>query len=89
MHARVDEPGSGAPTRVGLVVSKAVGGAVQRNRVKRRLRHLVAPHVTTLPSDLTLVVRALPASAQQPELVAPDLEAALSKVRSRLERVSP
>jgi len=27
--------------RAGFVVSKAVGGAVARNRVKRRLRHLV------------------------------------------------
>src|SRR3954468_21017991 len=30
-----------SPPRVGLVVSKAVGPAVTRNLVKRRLRHLV------------------------------------------------
>ena len=29
------------PARVGFVVSKAVGNAVIRNRVKRRLRHLM------------------------------------------------
>ena len=29
-----------APPTVGFVVSKAVGNAVVRNRVKRRLRHL-------------------------------------------------
>jgi ribonuclease P protein component len=32
-------------TRVGFVVSGAVGNAVTRNRVKRRLRHLAAAHV--------------------------------------------
>lgn len=50
--------------RVGFVVSKAVGTAVVRNRVKRRLRHLVAdllPHHDG-PTG-RLVVRALPASA--------------------------
>lgn len=31
--------GLGEETRIGLVVGKAVGGAVERNRVKRRLRH--------------------------------------------------
>ncbi len=32
----------GPPSRAGFVVSKAVGNAVTRNRVKRRLRHLAA-----------------------------------------------
>ena len=51
------------PPRVGFVVSKAVGDAVTRNRVKRRLRHLAREHVPTLPGSAVLVVRALPASA--------------------------
>ena len=89
MHARLTDLGGGARPRVGLVVSKAVGGAVQRNRVKRRLRHLLAAHVASMPQGLTLVVRALPASAQQPGLLEPDLEAALVKVRGRLERMAP
>lgn len=49
--------------RVGFVVSKAVGNAVVRNRVRRRLRHLVREHISALPSTGILVVRALPASA--------------------------
>ena len=57
-------PGSGAGTpRVGFVVSKAVGDAVTRNRVKRRLRHLAREHVSSLPDSALLVVRALPAAA--------------------------
>jgi ribonuclease P protein component len=55
--------GDDAPGRVGLVVSKAVGNAVVRNRVKRRLRHLAREHVHALPGSAVLVVRALPAAA--------------------------
>ncbi|WP_091126036.1 ribonuclease P protein component [Nocardioides terrae] len=55
------------PVRVGFVVSKAVGPAVTRNRVKRRLRHLarelLSSTETRLPGSAVLVVRALPASS--------------------------
>lgn len=57
----------GPPSRAGFVVSRAVGGAVVRNRVKRRLRHLVA---AVLDADgvrpVDVVVRALPAAASGP-----------------------
>lgn len=56
-------PGGDLPPRVGFVVSRAVGNAVLRNRVKRRLRHLVREHLSSLPSSSVLVVRALPAAA--------------------------
>ena len=52
-----------ASTRVGLVVSKAVGNAVVRTRVKRRLRHLVKDYLALLPRGSELVVRALPPAA--------------------------
>ena len=51
------------PARVGFVVGKAVGPAVTRNRVKRRLRHLVRERLTELPAGASLVVRALPPAA--------------------------
>lgn len=54
--------GSDGPARVGFVVSRAVGNAVVRNRVKRRLRHLAREHVSSLPGSCVLVVRALPAA---------------------------
>jgi ribonuclease P protein component len=57
-------PDSGDRPRVGFVVSRAVGNAVTRNRVKRRLRELVRTQVDVLPSGSVLVVRALPASAR-------------------------
>ena len=49
--------------RVGFVVSKAVGPAVTRNRVKRRLRHLMRERVGRLEEGALLVVRAQPAAA--------------------------
>ncbi len=54
------------PSRAGFVVSKAVGNAVTRNRVKRRLRHLVADALPTAPQPVDVVVRALPPAASGP-----------------------
>ncbi len=48
---------------VGLVVSKAVGNAVHRNLVKRRLRGAAACHLGALPDDSLMVLRALPGAA--------------------------
>ena len=83
-------PGHGG-VRVGFVVSKAVGDAVTRNRVKRRLRHLVAEHLVPSAAGLDVVVRALPRAAQQPAELAPDLIGAWSKALRRfaLEGVPP
>ncbi|HEX2892376.1 MAG TPA: ribonuclease P protein component [Marmoricola sp.] len=69
--------------RVGFVVSKAVGGAVVRTRVKRRLRALLADRLGQLPAGSLLVVRANPAAAQ-----ASSAELARSVDRV-LERVLP
>ena len=74
-----DEPGP----RVGFVVSKAVGNAVTRNRVKRRLRHLARERLTSLPGCGVLVVRALPAAAAASYA---DLGVDLDTAWCRLER---
>ncbi|HEY7596537.1 MAG TPA: ribonuclease P protein component [Actinophytocola sp.] len=50
-------------TRVGFVVSKAVGNSVVRHRVTRRLRHLLRDRLGTVVPGCTLVVRALPPAA--------------------------
>ena len=49
--------------RVGLVVSKAVGPAVTRNLVKRRIRHSVRELLGELHAADLVVVRATPAAA--------------------------
>jgi ribonuclease P protein component len=51
------------PVRVGFVVSRAVGAAVTRNRVKRRLRHLMRERFAALPPASLVVVRAMPGAA--------------------------
>ena len=48
-----------ASSRAGFIVSRAVGNAVNRNRVKRRLRHLVAAALPSVPFSVDVVVRAL------------------------------
>jgi len=60
------------PARVGFVVSRAVGGAVVRNKVRRRLRHLAHGYLDSLPGGSLLVVRANPpaAAARQADLAA-------------------
>ncbi len=50
--------------RFGFVVSKAVGGAVVRNLVRRRLKAIGAGVVAEVPRGTDIVIRALPAAAQ-------------------------
>jgi ribonuclease P protein component len=69
------------------VVSKAVGGAVVRNRVKRRLRHLVRARIGALPAGAMLVVRALPAAAGRTyDELGVDLDGALARATSGRRR---
>jgi ribonuclease P protein component len=70
--------------RVGFVVSRAVGGAVVRNKVRRRLRHLARGYLDSLPGGSLLVVRANPpaAAARQSDLAA-DLDLVLTTLLRR------
>lgn len=78
------DPGPGPV--VGFVVSKAVGVAVVRNRVKRRLRALVAPRLGTLPAAASIVVRAQPAAAGASfAALGADLDGALRTAIRRFE----
>jgi ribonuclease P protein component len=62
VHARRSPlaPNDPASSRAGFIVSRAVGNAVRRNRVKRRLRHLAAATLPSVPFGVDVVVRALP-----------------------------
>lgn len=75
-------------TRVGFVVSRTVGDAVTRNRVKRRLRHLTRARLEQLPPHLSVVVRALPAAATADSAALGEaLDSGLAGVRRRLGRM--
>jgi ribonuclease P protein component len=52
------------PPRFGFIVAKNVGGAVTRNRVRRRLKAAGFELVPSLSSGTDVVIRALPASVQ-------------------------
>ena len=79
----------GRPTLVGFVVSGAVGNAVIRNRVKRRLRHLAAARVAGTPAGVDIVVRALPRAATDPARVPIDFESAWQDAVARLTTPRP
>jgi ribonuclease P protein component len=48
--------------KVGLIVARSVGSAVQRHRVARRLRHVARPLVPGWDRSQRVVIRALPSS---------------------------
>jgi ribonuclease P protein component len=48
------------PTRFGFIVTKAVGGAVTRNLVRRRLRAVGHALLPSLAPGRDVVIRALP-----------------------------
>jgi ribonuclease P protein component len=65
VHARSRSaaPSGSAPSpRVGFIVAKSVGSAVQRHRVTRRLRHVARGLLDEMDRTEDLVVRALPSS---------------------------
>lgn len=69
------------PARVGFVVNKAVGNAVLRNRVHRRLRAVLANRLADLPAGSLTVVRALPSSAEASyDELAADVDGALHRL---------
>jgi ribonuclease P protein component len=48
--------------RVGLIIAKSVGSAVDRHRVARRLRHVARTMLGDLHNSDQVVIRALPSS---------------------------
>ncbi len=73
--------------RVGFIVSKAVGNAVTRNRVKRRLRHLSRGLLASTPEHTLVVVRALPGASSCPDALPGELDAAWTQALRKLDRV--
>jgi ribonuclease P protein component len=82
--------GAGEPSRIGFIVSKAVGNAVTRNLVKRRLREAGALSLNRHGTGLAVVVRALPAAATASwDQLLTDYNTALAVTTKRLGGSSP
>jgi ribonuclease P protein component len=58
------EDGPDAAARIGLAVPKAVGPAVTRNKMKRRLRELFRERLPRLPQDQDYVLVVRPGLAE-------------------------
>jgi ribonuclease P protein component len=52
------------PVRFGFIVAKTVGGAVIRNRVRRRLKAIGYELITRVDPGTDVVIRALPGAAE-------------------------
>ncbi len=75
------------PVLVGFVVPKAVGNAVVRNRVRRRLRALLATRLAALPPQASVVVRVTPAAAHaSTATLAADLDVGLGRAVAGVRR---
>lgn len=81
-------PSGGAHDRLGIIASRKVGGAVIRNRAKRRVRDVFrrhqpdAPASGFVPLDIVVVARRETSAAPMPALEQ-DLIAAIAKLRAR------
>ncbi len=76
--------GGATPARLGVTVSKKVGKAVVRNRVKRWVRECYRRSKTIAPPGLDLVVVARPSAATGDyERVAQEIGALLRRLRGR------
>jgi ribonuclease P protein component len=84
VHLVPGTDGADGPTRAGFVVARGVGGAVVRNAVRRRLRHLMRDRLDRLPEGSQVVVRAQPEAASAPGgALARDLDDAIARALGR------
>lgn len=72
---------------IGFIVSKSVGGAVDRHRVSRRLRHVMSDIAGELSPDDRIVVRALPGSRDAASVqLRQQVEAGLRRAHRMMDR---
>ena len=58
--------GADQPAKVGIITSRRVGGAVIRNKVRRRLREILKTCISQIPAGLLVVIIAKSTAAEVP-----------------------
>jgi len=58
--------GADQPAKVGIITSRRVGGAVVRNKVRRRLREILKTCISQIPAGLLVVIIAKSTAAEVP-----------------------
>src|ERR1700736_4768326 len=88
LHARPRQ--DAAPARFGFTVAKKVGNAVERNRVRRRLREMVRASAVAARRghDYVVIGRRAALALPFPQLLA-EFERALRHVHERIARRQP
>lgn len=89
IHARRDSNAAddASAPRVGLIIAKSVGSAVERHRVARRLRHVARGVLGELDPRDRVVIRALPGCRELPSArLEHELRTGLRRVREAMGR---
>ena len=90
VHLLADPGRTRTPPQIGIVVSRAVGTAVNRNAVRRRLRHLMRARLDRVPSGSMVVIRAQAEAATVPTAaLGEDLDQALDRALQADRRAAP
>ena len=80
-YAARDEPHNSGLTRIGFSVSRRVGGAVIRNRVKRRLREIMRRKLARIAPGYDLVITARPGADARMETLEQEVAGLLARAR--------
>jgi ribonuclease P protein component len=84
VHALRARDGRQEAPKIGLIVSKSVGNAVERHRVSRMLRHVARGVLPELKAGDRVVIRALPGSSHAISArLEQELRTALHRTRQR------
>ncbi|MEU0497179.1 ribonuclease P protein component [Mycobacterium sp. NPDC006124] len=83
VHALKSQEETSESPKIGLVVSKSVGSAVERHRVSRVLRHVARGVLENLGPGDRVVIRALPSSNRaKTSRLGEELRTAMRRVNS-------